>query len=494
MAIPFFGPFVAWAPPVVVALFFVPEALLPALILLMGIGWFVVMNILQPRLMQGAVGIHPIVVLGSVLIGLRIAGIPGAIFGIPIAAVLSAFFFQLLERGAGDRSVAGRAAKRVGEREGRPVRKPQRARARAAPTTSTTAIRRPASGRVADHPPSRIPTWRDHGRPGRATGRPDGHDARASAIRAPGPRQGARRAPGRRRAPAAVRGPCARRPAARRVVQPAARSSSPTTTASSRAGCWRSSRRSTRSASAPSSRPTRTRAPSATRRPSCARCGSASGRSPMARWRTRWTARRPTRSASRSSAISATASTSSRPASTTARTWATTSPTRARSARPWRRSSTTARRSRSRRSTTSIPTSPWPAPPRPRSPATSWSTGCRPASWSTSTCRRRRSRTSTASRSPGSASASTRTSSSSASTRAGSPTSGSAGQPPSGLAVPGTDFHAVINRRIAVTPIHLDLTGRRLLKRLRTWTWDLADDAGGDPPAPGDGATEPVPE
>jgi hypothetical protein len=50
------------------------------------------------------------------------------------------------------------------------------------------------------------------------------------------------------------------------------------------------------------------------------------------------------------------------------------------------------------------------------------------------------------------------------------------GPPPSGLAVPGTDFHAVVNRRIAVTPIHLDLTGRRLLKRLRTWDWSLPDD------------------
>ena len=48
------------------------------------------------------------------------------------------------------------------------------------------------------------------------------------------------------------------------------------------------------------------------------------------------------------------------------------------------------------------------------------------------------------------------------------------GPPPSGLAVPGTDFHAVVNRRIAVTPIHLDLTGRRLLRRLRTWSWPLA--------------------
>ena len=48
------------------------------------------------------------------------------------------------------------------------------------------------------------------------------------------------------------------------------------------------------------------------------------------------------------------------------------------------------------------------------------------------------------------------------------------GPPPSGLAVPGTDFHAVVHRRIAVTPIHLDLTGRRLLKRLRTWSWQVS--------------------
>jgi 5'-nucleotidase len=45
------------------------------------------------------------------------------------------------------------------------------------------------------------------------------------------------------------------------------------------------------------------------------------------------------------------------------------------------------------------------------------------------------------------------------------------GPPPSGLAIEGTDFHAVINRRIAITPIHLDLTGRRLLRRLGTWSW-----------------------
>ena len=123
------------------------------------------------------------------------------------------------------------------------------------------------------------------------------------------------------------------------------------------------------------------------------------------------------------------------------------------------------------------------APRRP-SRGTSSSTASRAASSSTSTCRRSRSRSARASRSPASASASTRTSSSSGSTRAGSPTSGSAGRRRRGWPSPGTDFHAVVNRRIAVTPIHLDLTGRRLLKRLRTWSWPLDAELGADRPAP----------
>jgi predicted PurR-regulated permease PerM len=124
MAIPFFGPFVSWTPPVIVALVFQPAAAIPALVIMI-IGWFIVMNVLQPRIMQGAVGIHPIVVLMSVLIGFRIAGIPGAIFGIPVAAVASAFFFHYLHLNSTDRTVADRAARRLSEREGRPVRVPR---------------------------------------------------------------------------------------------------------------------------------------------------------------------------------------------------------------------------------------------------------------------------------------------------------------------------------------------------------------------------------
>jgi predicted PurR-regulated permease PerM len=124
MAIPFFGPFFAWAPPVLVALFVKPDAALGTL-LVMAIGWLVVMNALQPRLMAQALRIHPIIVLGSVLVGGKIAGISGAIFGIPIAAVLSAFLLHSIGRTVDGGPVAARAAQRLGRREGRHVRVPR---------------------------------------------------------------------------------------------------------------------------------------------------------------------------------------------------------------------------------------------------------------------------------------------------------------------------------------------------------------------------------
>jgi hypothetical protein len=122
--IPFFGPFVSWAPPVVAAILTQPEAIIP-IILVMAVGWFITMNVVQPRVMASSVGIHPVVVLVSVLIGLRIQGVIGAIFAIPVAAVISAFFFHYLNRTqGGPRDVTSRAARRVEEREGRPVRVP----------------------------------------------------------------------------------------------------------------------------------------------------------------------------------------------------------------------------------------------------------------------------------------------------------------------------------------------------------------------------------
>ncbi|MBM4408113.1 MAG: 5'/3'-nucleotidase SurE [Chloroflexi bacterium] len=64
------------------------------------------------------------------------------------------------------------------------------------------------------------------------------------------------------------------------------------------------------------------------------------------------------------------------------------------------------------------------------------------------------------------------------------------GPPPSGVPEAGTDFSAVVNRRIAVTSIRLDLTAHDRLARLRTWDWRLAEPRvepiAKEPPEPGE--------
>lgn len=123
--IPFFGPFLSWAPPVIAAILSKPEAVLPIFIV-QAVGWFITMNIVQPRVMSASVGVHPIVVLLSLLVGIKLYGPLGAVFAVPVAAVISAFFFHFLSRSAqtGTRDVASRAAKRLEARAGHKVRVP----------------------------------------------------------------------------------------------------------------------------------------------------------------------------------------------------------------------------------------------------------------------------------------------------------------------------------------------------------------------------------
>jgi predicted PurR-regulated permease PerM len=140
--IPFFGPFFSWAPPIVAAVLTMPEqtGTIIAISVIQAIGWFIVMNIVQPRVMASTVGIHPVVVLLSVLIGLKLQGVVGAIFAIPVAAVISAFFFHYLNRTqGGPRDVTSRAARRVEERVGRRVRVPQPPPVAPAPGTEPAA-------------------------------------------------------------------------------------------------------------------------------------------------------------------------------------------------------------------------------------------------------------------------------------------------------------------------------------------------------------------
>ena len=90
MLIPFFGPPLALLPPVVGAALFAPDVLVPVTIILL-VTQTVLVNWLQPRLMRGALGLHPILVLVALLLGAQVAGVWGALFGIPIIAVVWVF-------------------------------------------------------------------------------------------------------------------------------------------------------------------------------------------------------------------------------------------------------------------------------------------------------------------------------------------------------------------------------------------------------------------
>ena len=90
MLIPFFGPPLALLPPILGAALFAGSSLIPVAILLLAFQTLIV-NWLQPRLMRGALGLHPILVLVGLLIGAQVAGVWGALFGIPVIAVLWVF-------------------------------------------------------------------------------------------------------------------------------------------------------------------------------------------------------------------------------------------------------------------------------------------------------------------------------------------------------------------------------------------------------------------
>ncbi|MBA3587171.1 MAG: AI-2E family transporter [Chloroflexi bacterium] len=91
MLIPFFGPPLALVPPIVATAIFTPQWLLVVAPLLLVVQT-VLVNYLQPRLMREALGMHPLLVLIGLLVGAQVAGLWGALFGIPILAVLNVFF------------------------------------------------------------------------------------------------------------------------------------------------------------------------------------------------------------------------------------------------------------------------------------------------------------------------------------------------------------------------------------------------------------------
>jgi predicted PurR-regulated permease PerM len=89
MLIPFVGPPLSLAAPLVVAAVTRAESfwmVCLALFLLQGL----VINVIAPRLMSHTVGLHPLLVFLAVLGGAKLAGVWGALFGVPILAVATA--------------------------------------------------------------------------------------------------------------------------------------------------------------------------------------------------------------------------------------------------------------------------------------------------------------------------------------------------------------------------------------------------------------------
>lgn len=90
MLIPFFGPPLALIPPIVGAVLFAGSVAMPVALILFVVQT-VLVNWLQPRLMRDALGLHPILVLVGLLLGAQVAGVWGALFGIPVIAVAWVF-------------------------------------------------------------------------------------------------------------------------------------------------------------------------------------------------------------------------------------------------------------------------------------------------------------------------------------------------------------------------------------------------------------------
>lgn len=96
MLVPFLGPVLAVLPPTIIALLLHPDRAWWIVIVLVA-AQFAVLNVVSPRVMSQTVGMHPLLVFVAVLVGAKVAGLWGALFGVPIAGVVVAMiaFYRL---------------------------------------------------------------------------------------------------------------------------------------------------------------------------------------------------------------------------------------------------------------------------------------------------------------------------------------------------------------------------------------------------------------
>lgn len=107
--IPFFGPILAIVPVLVITFLGAPSAFLPVLVLQLLLQQ-VMLNVVSPRIMSRAIGIHPLFVFLALLLGAKIAGFWGVLLGVPIAGVVNTFFRYAVEVSSGRRQRTEAAA------------------------------------------------------------------------------------------------------------------------------------------------------------------------------------------------------------------------------------------------------------------------------------------------------------------------------------------------------------------------------------------------
>jgi predicted PurR-regulated permease PerM len=103
MIIPFFGPIIAEVPVLAVTLLGAPDQFLWVLVLTIALQQ-VVLNVIGPRIMSNAIGIHPIFVFLALLLGSRIAGFWGVFLAVPVAGIVNTFVRYTYEVARGRRA------------------------------------------------------------------------------------------------------------------------------------------------------------------------------------------------------------------------------------------------------------------------------------------------------------------------------------------------------------------------------------------------------
>jgi len=93
--IPMIGPFLAFAPAVLVALAIDPTRAVFVLVYALIIQQ-IESNVLVPRVMGRTVGVSPLTVLLGILVGAGLAGLPGAFLAVPLAGALQVVLAHVL--------------------------------------------------------------------------------------------------------------------------------------------------------------------------------------------------------------------------------------------------------------------------------------------------------------------------------------------------------------------------------------------------------------